>query len=253
MPGQDFGRVADIYDATRSLPESEMTLLLKAFEANVPRGPYPIVDVGVGTGRFAKPLQEGGYDVVGMDVSRAMMAKAVAKGVRGLVLADVQKAPFRDRVFEASVLVHVLHLVGEWASVVYESARISRGSVVSVIEQGDGQNLRKEYREIRTEMGYPLDRFEGGERALMGMVKPLKVVTVAEVTRTTKADDEIKHLEERGQSFTFDLPDGPHGQIIRRLREKYGGTVLLWKGELSLAIWSAESLRTAKLVENQKS
>src|SRR5580698_6860823 len=89
LPVNDFGRVADIYDATRSLPEPEMALLLEAMRRQIRRG--PVIDVGVGTGRFALPLQGMGLEVVGIDISRGMMAKAREKGAENLLYADVQQ------------------------------------------------------------------------------------------------------------------------------------------------------------------
>ena len=114
MPPQDFGRVADIYDATRSLPETQMKALTEAIRDQVGAG-NTLIDIGVGTGRFAKPLQESGLEVVGVDISRGMMAKAKEKGVRGLFLADVHRLPFKDKKFDASLMVHLLHLVADWS------------------------------------------------------------------------------------------------------------------------------------------
>lgn len=247
MSAHDFGRVADIYDATRSLPQGEMRTLLDAFEANVPRGPHPLADFGVGTGRFAKPLQERGYEVVGLDISKRMMAKAREKGVSDLFFADAHRTPFRDEVFDSVLFVHVLHLVLEWVPVVREAARVARRSVVSAIEENDGNGPRQEYRRLRVEMGYPDGRLRGGERGLMERVSPEKVVQVLEARREVKADDEIDHLEQRGQSLTFDIPDGPHAEIIARLRKDFGGTTLSWTSVMRLTIWSAPSLRAADL------
>jgi predicted TPR repeat methyltransferase len=44
-----------------------------------------ILDVGVGTGRFAKPLQNHKLNIVGIDIARRMLEKATAKGVRNLL------------------------------------------------------------------------------------------------------------------------------------------------------------------------
>jgi ubiquinone/menaquinone biosynthesis C-methylase UbiE len=245
MRVQDFGRVADIYDATRSLPEAEMRLVLDALAEVIP-GRGPLVDVGVGTGRFAKPLQDKGFDVVGLDVSKGMMAKAREKGLTQLVFADVHKIPFRNRVFESALLVHVLHLVSDWTVVVSEAARVSRGTVVSVLEVGEGDGrdtLREEYREMRLREGFPLNRFEAGEGGLRERVDPDTVIPVAEVIHERKADDEIRHLEERGQSLTWDVSEEAHERIIASLREKHAGTLLRSKGRIEVAAWSAEKLR----------
>jgi ubiquinone/menaquinone biosynthesis C-methylase UbiE len=251
LPVQDFGRVADIYDATRSLPEGEMRKLLDALEATIPH-PGPVIDVGVGTGRFAMPLQERGYDIVGIDVSKGMMWKAREKGVLQVLFADVHRIPFEDEAFEAALLVHILHLVSDWVTVVREAARVSRGTIITVIESDEGKDLRQEYRRMRLEMGYPLDRFEGGERGLRDIVSPDRVVTVLETIRKTAADDEIKHLEERSQSVTWDVPEDAHREIIQNLRAEHHGRKFVSEGRLELAIWSAVRLRKEILGHIQK-
>jgi ubiquinone/menaquinone biosynthesis C-methylase UbiE len=245
LPVNDFGRVADIYDATRSLPEPEMVLLLEAMRRQIRGG--PVIDVGVGTGRFALPLQRMGLEVVGIDLSRGMMAKAREKGTANLFYADVQQIPFRDRTFETALLVHILHLVSDWTKVVRESARVARETVMSAVETSDGTNLRDKYLELRKEMGYPLVRFEEGEKGLEGRVRPLSVTRVTETEREWTADEEIQHLLERGQSLTWDVPDETHQRIIGILRSTYGGQKLRMKGRIELVAWSSEQLRTADL------
>ena len=244
MAVKDFDRVADIYDATRSLPEREMSLLVEALRKHV-AGPGPLLDMGVGTGRFALPLQQMGVDVVGVDVSRAMVARARTKGVGGLVFADVRRTPFRDRSFEAALLVHVLHLVGDWARVIEEAARVARVNVISVVESRSGTSVREEYLRLRNRMGYPLARF--GEWSLSRRVKPLAVSLVAEFQTTMEADREIEHLLKRGQSLTWDVPESAHAEIIGALRSRHGGKRLRAKESVRLIVWSADRLREADL------
>jgi SAM-dependent methyltransferase len=254
MGVSDFGRVADIYDATRSLPDGEMRLVVDAVVSSVP-GDGPVVDVGVGTGRFAKPLQERGLDVVGLDISRGMMSKAKEKGVRELVFADVQRVPFRDAVFEASLLVHILHLVEDWAAVVREAARVSRSSVITVLGSGGGSGrrlMREEYRKARAREGFPLNRFGDGEDGLLESVPPDRLVRVVEAERVTIADDEIHRLEDRSQSVTWDIPDDVHARIVSSLKEKYGGTTFRSTTRIDVAVWSAPRLRGLGLGQHQK-
>ena len=245
MPVNDFGRVADIYDATRSLPEPEMALLLEAMRRQIRRG--PVIDVGVGTGRFALPLQGMGLEVVGIDISRGMMAKAREKGAENLLYADVQQIPFREGSFETALLVHILHLVTDWTRVVRESARVATDTVISAVETAEGTNLRDAYLELRNQMGYPLVRFERGERGLEDRVKPLSATMVTETERRWSADEEIQHLLERGQSLTWDVPEEVHRRIIDTLRSTYGGQTLQTRGKIELVVWSAEALRRADL------
>ncbi len=254
MSVQDFGRVADIYDATRSLPEEEMRLVLEAISGVIPSRAR-VVDVGVGTGRFAKPMQSRGFEVVGLDVSREMTAKAREKGFTGLVFADIRKVPFRDDSFEAALLVHVLHLVSDWAAVVREAARVSRGNVVSVIEtgkKGGRRQLRDEYSRMRAREGFPLDHLRKGEEELLRAVPPDRTIAVVEAERVGSADDEILHLARRGQSITWGVPEDVHEKIIAYLTQKYGGTTLLSRMRIGVAVWSSVRLRRELPPEAQK-
>ncbi len=246
MSVKDFGRVADIYDATRAIPEAEMSLVVRAMRKRI-AGRGPVIDVGVGTGRFASPLQAAGVEVVGIDNSRGMMAKAIEKGVPGLFFADIRRIPFRDKSFEAALLVHVLHLVDDWPMVVRESSRVARREVMSVLETKEGVDLREEYLELRRRMGHPLVRFEHGERGLSERVAPAEVVLVAETEGATVADEEIRHLRERGQSLTWDVPETVHRSIIGRLTSSHAGRSYPTRGRIELVTWSAKDLRTADL------
>lgn len=53
--------------------------------------PYiKVLEIGVGTGRFAQPLQNAGFEIVGIDISRKMAAKAKEKDVEQLLLVDAR-------------------------------------------------------------------------------------------------------------------------------------------------------------------
>lgn len=242
MAHHDFGRVADIYDATRALPEKQMHGLVEAIANEVGRS-KTLLDVGVGTGRFARPLQQAGLEVLGVDISRAMMAKAKEKGTSGLFLADVQSLPFQDKTFEASLLVHILHLVSDWSRVVREAARVSRSQVLSVTGSTVGPSLEEEYLAIRTRMGYPLRRFEAGESGLQERVAPARIVRVGEVKKEFHSDEEIDSLMRREESLTWDLPDDVHDRVIAELRSTEAGRVYETTSAIDLIVWSPVQLQ----------
>ena len=114
-----FDRVAGIYDATRwsGFPPEILKKLLSAMKETL-AGSRTILDVGIGTGRFAEYLNDSGFNVVGIDLSLSMMAKAREKRLRNLVQADAHHLPFRDQAFDGAIMIHVLHLVRNWAEVV---------------------------------------------------------------------------------------------------------------------------------------
>ena len=77
--GEEFDGISEIYDSTRRATEAE----LRAVSSELGEC-CTILDVGVGTGRFSKPLSDLGFEMVGIDLLRKMLLKARQKGVRNL-------------------------------------------------------------------------------------------------------------------------------------------------------------------------
>src|SRR5207249_6832613 len=69
-----FDRVVGAYDSTRGLSPELMRQIIDAMQ-DMLRSCTTVLDVGVGTGRFACPLNESGFRVVGVDISVPMMLK----------------------------------------------------------------------------------------------------------------------------------------------------------------------------------
>src|SRR5438105_15000205 len=133
VPGRlSFDRVATIYAGTRSLAPRAMARLLAVLvdELHGKR----VLEVGVGTGRYAVPLQKSGIRVVGVDISRSMVEFGLAKGLRDVVFADGAHLPFRRHAFDVATTNHVLHLVADWRDVLTETARVTREMYCSIIE-----------------------------------------------------------------------------------------------------------------------
>lgn len=97
-----------------------------------------VLDVGVGTGRFAKPLKDGGFKVVGVDIAKPMIAEASERGVDILVRGDSCFLPFKDNVFDAAVCIYLLHLISEWKTALWEICRVTRKAMVTIIYVGRG-------------------------------------------------------------------------------------------------------------------
>ena len=84
----NFDPVAEIYDETRKkLSETELRFLTDELQGS------RTLEIAVGTGRLAKPLQDRGIDIVGIDVSTRMLSRAKEKGTRSLVRGKVTPCP----------------------------------------------------------------------------------------------------------------------------------------------------------------
>lgn len=238
----EFDRVADIYDATRKRAEETMVPAIEAM-VKVLGDCDTVLDVGVGTGRFAGPLRDKGLNIVGVDISLAMMQKAREKGLENLVRGDVHNLPFREGSFEAAIVILVLHLVRDWVRVVHEVGRVSGGTVVSMVGRTEGPQIRQAYLRLRREAGYPLLRFDDGEEGLRQLVPPVKLIPVSDRSIEVDADDRLSYFENRGSSITWDLPEEVHRAIIGKLRPLFGGKVLRQRHVDELAVWNADQLK----------
>lgn len=71
-----------------------------------------VLDVGVGSGRFAEVVADAGGEVVGVDLTAAVDAAYDSVGTRPnvhIVQADVFHMPFRDATFDKAYAIGVLH------------------------------------------------------------------------------------------------------------------------------------------------
>lgn len=239
-----FDRVADIYDATRSLPSDVMSAVVKGL-AEALNGCSTILDVGVGTGRFAKPMQEFGFEVMGIDLAPKMLSKAMAKGIRNLGIADAHAIPLRDRSVDATTIVHVIHLMKDWRVAAREIGRVSRRMVLSVIARSvsGGAPLTGEYSRVRARLGFPLNRLEGAEGALLQNLRPRETIRVIEYSEKVYLDEEIEYLENHGSSRTWGLPEPIHRKIMAELKPRFAGKSEQRTQSVTLAIWSPDQFR----------
>jgi ubiquinone/menaquinone biosynthesis C-methylase UbiE len=242
-----FDRVAGIYDATRwsgvppEIMEKFLNSMKEAFEDC-----EKILDIGVGTGRFAQYFIDSESYVVGVDVSLSMMAKAREKGVKVLVRADAHRLPFRDRSFDATIMIHLLHLVHDWRQVVREAGRVTERIVVSEVGEAKGFRPRQEYLRLRKEMGHPLNRLNDAEHGLRRFLSPRLLTRIGDYESEVVADNAITQLENEGFAISWDLPREIHRAIIESLRSDYGGKLFRRHDVIEIAGWDPEQLRTLR-------
>ena len=239
-----FDRVATIYDATRwaGVPAEIMRKTLEAMVSTL-ESCKTVLDVGIGTGRWAEYLQTLGFSVVGIDVSLPMMAQARSKGVKDIVRADVRQLPFRDSSFDASVMIHVLHLMDNWVKAVHEVGRVTRKILISEAGRAEGFSPREAYLEQRTKLGYPLNRLNDAEYGLRSHIRPKIIVATGDYWAEFDADEEIDSFESRKSSVMWDMPDEIHRKIMQTLHSDYGGKRLRRHEFTEVVGWDPADLR----------
>src|SRR5918997_4336452 len=89
---RDYSNQARTYDETRGASPSVLKPLREALDGAPGRR---LVDVGGGTGNYARALKDEGWDPLVVDREPAMLARARAKGLETLE-ADAQRLPLPD-------------------------------------------------------------------------------------------------------------------------------------------------------------
>lgn len=215
-----FDRVADIYDRTRGLPAKVMKRTVGVLAKEL-KGDKKILEIGVGTGRFAKPLQESRFEVVGIDIARDMMSKAKHKSVSNLLLADACFLPFRETSFDATLSVHVLHLIKDWQTALREISRVTRDALFSVVNMPRRNPVSKAYEDLAEERGYDAHRLGLGEREIKDKIKPAKTVPAASMV--AEADKYLMNLSRRAYSRQWRVPENVNKEIVEELTRRFAG------------------------------
>jgi len=232
-----FDRVAEIYDETRGFPVFVMDKIIKTLKTQL-EGYVSILDVGVGTARFSKPLQAQGHYVVGVDVSSKMLRKAVERGMRNLLIGSVCNLPFRDHSFDVTISVGLLHLVKEWKVALREISRVTRKFWMSVIRRRKNPANEK-YRDLLVRYGWKLPQRGMAERELETLVKPVKSIDVA--TYEASVNESLAFLERKAYSSQWDVPEEIHVRVMQQLRARSFPDVYSVKVEV--LVWDIKSIR----------
>lgn len=237
-----FDRVADLYDRTRSLPEEAGRVGTDALARAVGGG--RLLEVGVGTGRWARPLQKRGLRVTGVDVARRMLSVGRGSGLTNVLLADGRLLPFRDRAFDCSMSNHVLHLVREWPKVLTELARVTRDRYLSLLEFSQARpDLPEEYRTLCAARGIATGPPGLAERKLRDRLAPDSEERIGRVDVVEPASEVLGYLERRAFRDTWAVPEADHRAILAELAARHVGGEVREAIDLRLAAWDPSRLR----------
>jgi len=248
-----FDRTAEVYDDTRQ-PLTEEALDKAALLLSRD-GCRQILEVGVGTGRIAKPLASRNFELVGVDFSRGMLAKARQKGVENLVMGDANHLPFDDKTFDAAVMAHVLHLLENPAETFGKLTRVARNEIIIFLRERDDSmppagseevlGLRETFNRVAEEMGYDLppgagdwhERFRN-EAAFLSDFPPDEVVTIQDAQVVTTAGERLSFLEKGAYGYLSDVPDDVLRTVIERVKASVdAGKEIRYRQVEQMAVW----------------
>ncbi len=85
-----------------------------------------VLDIGGGWGFYAAPIENRGHDLTVLDVVKPGFQRAP------VIIYDGGKMPFEDKVFDASILVTMLHHTPDPASILKEALRVTRKKIIVI-------------------------------------------------------------------------------------------------------------------------
>jgi len=241
-----FDRIADRYDTSRSMPEEVMEEIMRAMGKLLPKDAL-ILDAGVGTGRYALPMQARGFEVIGVDISEKMLEKAREKGVQDLLRGNLGKLPFKDKAFDHSISVHVLHLIEDWRGALDEIGRVTKNTFMSVASDksdSPAQEVRDAYEQACMELGHDPRHPGLRERELPDIIEPDEALFVTAYEEPVDVPEMIDEFSARSFSNQWMVPEDIHAQAIALLRERFEGVEeLIERQRFSIIVWNADRLR----------
>lgn len=226
-------RVAARYEAQRAHPPDVSSQIGTAIAA-IAGSDGLVLEIGVGTGRIARPAAAAGCRVVGLDISTDMLAQA-QEGLRpfppNLVLtqADMHHLPYRSRSFAAVLAVHVLHLAQNWQQMLREAVRVLRSGGAFI--QGD------DWIDPHSVVGRLRDELRARALALSPQTRPpaagvnyqtcltqlggaeAREIIAAEWTTYLSPNERLAMIESRLDAESWFLPEAMFAELLQQLRE----------------------------------
>ena len=242
LPGRiSFDRVATIYDETRRLSPRAMARVLAVLVDELHR--KRVLEIGVGTGRYAVPLQKSGIRVIGVDISRLMVEFGLAKGLRDVVFAEGARLPFAARSFDVATTNHVLHLIANWREVFAEIARVTRETYFTVVERPQGvDSIPRDYAAFLRQAGYEYHHPGIHERDLPDLLKPDFVMPVGPFHETVPAETLLKEFAGRAYSNQWEVPESIHAEAMAQLRQQWLGKDYERSYHLEVTFWRIDRI-----------
>ncbi|MGA7476446.1 MAG: class I SAM-dependent methyltransferase [Thermoplasmata archaeon] len=246
---RDFDTLSAVYDETRQPLDPVTVQNLEEYLHE--HGWSEVLEVGVGTGRIARPLVDRGVRVVGVDASRGMLGRAAAKGLPYLVRGNAYHLPFSDGSFDVALFVHVLHILDRPELGLREAARVGRHGALAILDlppQGERpdrpleEEPRRIVREILAEAGYP-NLLRAGPRAkeqeLLRTYPPTELRVLSDREVSEPLARRLDALEKRAYRHVLRVPPDILARAVATARAQVGTRTVTYRRTEAVAWWTS--------------
>jgi ubiquinone/menaquinone biosynthesis C-methylase UbiE len=144
--------------------------------------PISILEVGCGTGHFARWFESIGLRSIGLDLSLVMLREAQRYGLRSIVQGDATLLPFEDDTFDLVTMITTIEFIQQPLKALHDATRVAKkGIFLGVINRESWIG-----RQYRRQGGLPWQsaRFFSPEE-LIRMLKTIKDPASEPFWRTT--------------------------------------------------------------------
>jgi ubiquinone/menaquinone biosynthesis C-methylase UbiE len=255
-----FDRISGVYDETREpLAEKSVDKLAHILSRN---GLKSLLEVGVGTGRIALPLQERGFLLVGADISKGMLQKARDKGLQNLFRGDANLLPFGDKSFDGVILAHIIHLLEDPTATFGGLTRVARKEIVAIVRKRDWgasplaegrSQIRESFRKASEELGYTLNQSAGDwrqrfrrEEEFVSSFHPDELLTIDDSPVVTTVGERLSYFEKRAYGYPAEMPDDVFRRIMESVKSSLDlGREIRYQRVEQVAIWRLKDSASA--------
>jgi SAM-dependent methyltransferase len=135
VPGNSFADPAIVvgyeawYDTAGRRADRLEKALLEQLLAGFPHA-HTMLEVGCGTGHFARWFRGQSLQATGLDLSPAMLAEAMRLGSSPCVLGDALALPFPRGAFDLVALITVLEFIADPVQALNEALRVAQSGLI---------------------------------------------------------------------------------------------------------------------------
>ena len=221
------------YNQTRNLPQAVMSDILKSLCSEIPHiNEMNIIDIGVGTGRFAIPLSSIVKSIVGIDISQKMlnilMSNNTSKNLT-TICTDAENIMVSNDSFDMAFAVSVFHLIPNWKRVLDEIERVLKVNglfIVGRTEYIGFEGVQYEYIRHKILRKYNKDAQEKGLQfdqqinEFNNRWKLVKKITAATWENSYIPLEILRGFEERLWSETWNISDVEFDDVNEEMRKE---------------------------------
>lgn len=217
-----YQQVAPILDGIRLDGDEEIALSTDAIHAALVPDQGTVLDVGCGSGRYARDLRRTGHQIAGLDISLSQLQQAAPH--LPTVCGSALELPYRSNTFSACLLIMAIHQLAEnqRARALLEIHRVLRANGLLFIKTRSHEQLHRRPSVLVFPSYLPmnLNRYPAipellGTLRVVGFSRPRVIFTRTE--RSLSRSDYLRGLRARHNSSLALLPPEEFEAGYRRL------------------------------------